>query len=103
MNFSSIGVLIFEQSLDVPIINGLSVYRVNYEQMSADEINKQLGSTNLYIQCPKVLKLTSITLALVKMLRSDTLIDLILNVIRKNLLNKKMNTNHAIVSKNVYV
>lgn len=98
MNFSSIGVLIFEQSLDVPIINGLSVYRVNYEQMSADEINKQLGSTNLNIQCPKVLKLTSITLALVKMLRSDTLIDLILNVIRKNLLNKKMNTNHTIVS-----
>lgn len=47
------------------------------------------------------MKLTTITLALVKMLRSDTLIDLILNVIRKNVLNKQMNMYHTIVSNNI--
>jgi len=42
-------------------------------------------------------------MALVKMLRSDTLIDVILNVIRRNVLKKHMNTDHTIVCKNIYL
>jgi len=100
VNFSTIGVFLFEQASDPPIINGLLAYRENYEQLNDEEKNKLLSSTNLNISFPKIMKLTSVTLALVKMLRSDTLIDLILNVIRKNLFNKKMNTHHSVVSKN---
>lgn len=100
---SSIGVLIFEQTIDNPIINGLSVYRVNYDQLNNEEKNKILASTNLNITCPQIMRLTSITLALVKMLRSDTLIELILNVIRKNVLKKQMNTDHTIVCKQFYL
>ncbi|XP_060848746.1 MATH and LRR domain-containing protein PFE0570w-like [Rhopalosiphum padi] len=92
----SIGVFIFEQSICPPIITGLSVYKENYEQLKNEEKNKILASTNLNISCPEIMKLTSITLALVKMLRSDTLIETILNVIRKNVLTKQMNTNHKI-------
>uniref|UniRef100_A0A2S2NDR8 Uncharacterized protein n=1 Tax=Schizaphis graminum TaxID=13262 RepID=A0A2S2NDR8_SCHGA len=93
---SSIGVFIFEQSIGPPIITGLSVYKENYEQLKNEEKNKILMSTNLNISCPQIMKLTSITLALVKMLRSDTLIEAILNVIRKNVLTKQMNTDHTI-------
>lgn len=93
-NFSSIGVFIFEQTFDPPIITGLSAYKVNYDQLNDEVKNKELGSVNLSIICPQIMKLTTITLALVKMLRSNKLIDLILHVIRKNLLNKKMNYNH---------
>jgi len=100
---SSIGVLIFEQTIDNPIINGLSVYRVNYDQLNNEEKNKILASTNLNITSPQIMMLTSITLALVKMLRSDTLIELILNVIRKNVLKKQMNTDHTIVCKKLYL
>ncbi|XP_025412008.1 uncharacterized protein LOC112684613 [Sipha flava] len=91
---SSIGVFIFEQTFGPPIITGLSAYKVNYDQLNDEVKNKELGSVNLSIICPQIMKLTTITLALVKMLRSNKLIDLILNVIRKNLLNKKMNYNH---------
>ncbi|XP_022179933.1 protein PFF0380w-like isoform X10 [Myzus persicae] len=93
---SSIGVFIFEQIIDAPIITGLSVYRASYDQLNNEEKNKILASTNLNITCPKIMMLTSITLALAKMLRSDTLIELILNVIRRNILKKQMNTNHSI-------
>lgn len=91
---------LFELASDPPIITGLLAYRENYEQLHEEEKNKLLSSINLNIRFPKIMKLTSITLALVKMLKSDTLIDLILNVIRKNLFHKKMNTNHFVVSKN---
>lgn len=100
---SSIGVFVFEQTIDTPIITGLSVYRENYDQLNNEEKNKILASTNLNITCPKVTMLTSITMALVKMLRSDTLIDVILNVIRRNVLKKHMNTDHTIVCKNIYL
>lgn len=100
INFSSIGVFIFEQIIEPPIITGLSSYKENCDQLNDEEKNKLLGSTNLNIICPKIMKLTSITLGLVKMLRSDKLIDLILNAIRKNVLNKQMNMNHSIVSNN---
>jgi len=100
---SSIGVFIFEQTIDTPIINGLSVYRVNYDQLNNEEKNKVLTSIHLNITCPQIMMLTSITLALVKMLRSDTLIELILNVIRKNVLKKQMNTDHTIVCKQFYL
>lgn len=93
---SSIGVFIFEHSICPPIITGLSVYKENYDQLKNEEKNKILASTNLNISCPEIMKLTSITLALVKMLRSDTLIEVILNVIRKNVLKKQMNTDHTI-------
>jgi len=79
----------------------LSVYKENYDQLKNEEKNKILASTNLNISCPEIMKLTSITLALVKMLRSDTLIEIILNVIRKNVLKKQMNTDHTIVCKKV--
>ncbi|XP_060870265.1 protein PFF0380w-like isoform X3 [Metopolophium dirhodum] len=92
----SIGVFVFEQTIDTPIITGLSVYRENYDQLNNEEKNKILASTNLNITCPKITILTSITMALVKMLRSDTLIDVILNVIRRNVLKKHMNTEHTI-------
>lgn len=101
--FSSIGVFIFEQIINPPIITGLSVYKVNYDQLTNEEKNKILASTNLNITCPKIMKLTSITLALVKMLRSDTLIEIILNVIRKNVLTKQMNMDHTIVSKKCFL
>jgi len=78
----------------------LSAYRENYEQYNANKKNELLSSINLNISFPKIMKLTSITLALVKMLKSDTLINLILNVIQKNIFKKKMNTNHSVVSKN---
>lgn len=68
-------------------------------QLYNEEKNKILEFTNLNITCPKIMMLTSITLALVKMLRSDTLIDFILNVIRRNVLKKHMNTAHTIVCK----
>lgn len=103
VHFSSIGVFIFEQIIDPPIITGLSAYKENYDQKNDEEKNKELGSTNLSIICPMIMKLTTITLALVKMLRSNNMIDLILNVIRKNLLNKKMNTNHTIVSNKLLI
>lgn len=103
VNCSSIGVLIFEAKIDPPIITGLSAYQVNYDQLGDEEKNKILGSANLSIICPKIMKLTTITLALVKMLRSNKLIDLILNAIRKNLLNKKMNTNHTVVSNKKFI
>jgi len=103
LQFSSIGVFIFEKTIDTPIITGLSVYRVNYDQLNNDEKNKILTSTNLNITCPKILMLTSITLALVKMLRSDTLIEVILNYIRRNVLTKKINTDHTIVCKIFYL
>ncbi|XP_050058427.1 uncharacterized protein MAL13P1.304-like isoform X3 [Aphis gossypii] len=93
---SSIGVFLFEHSICPPIITGLSVYKENYDQLKNEEKNKILASTNLNISCPEIMKLTSITLALVKMLRSDTLIEVILNVIRKNVLKKQMNTDHTI-------
>ncbi|KAL4084433.1 hypothetical protein QTP88_028255 [Uroleucon formosanum] len=72
------------------------IARENYDQLNNEEKNKILASTNLNITCPKIMMLTSITLALVKMLRSDTLIDFILNVIRRNVLKKHMNTAHTI-------
>jgi len=100
---SAIGLFIFEQIIDAPIITGLSVYRVCYDQLNDEEKNKILASTNLNITYPKIMMLTSITLALVKMLRSDTLIEVILNVIRRNVLKKHMNTDHTIVCKNVYL
>lgn len=103
MNTSSIGVFVFEQTIDTPIITGLSVYRENYDQLNNEEKNKILASTNLNITCPKIMTLTSITMALVKMLRSDTLIDIILNVIRRNVLKRHMNTEHTIVCKNIYL
>lgn len=49
------------------------------------------------------MKLTIITLALMQMLRSDSLIDHILNVIRKNVFNKRMNTDNSTVSKNIFL
>lgn len=100
---SSICVFIFEKSIDTPIITGLSVYRVNYDQLNIEEKNKILTSTNLNITFPKILMLTSITLALAKMLRSDTLIEVILNCIRRSVLAKKINTDHTIVCKNFYL
>lgn len=103
IHFSSIGAFIFEQIIEPPTITGLSSYKVNCDQLSYEEKNKFLGSTNLNIICPKIMKLTTITLALVKMLRSDSLIDLILNVIRKNLLNKQMNMYHTIVRNNIKI
>lgn len=104
MYYSSIGVFIFEHSICPPIITGLSVYKENYDQLKNEEKNKILASTNLNISCPEIMKLTSITLALVKMLRSDTLIEVILNVIRKNVLKKQMNTDHTIVcKKNLFI
>lgn len=99
LNFSSIGVLLFEQTIDPPIINGLSVFKEHYEEFTEEEKNNILKTINLSISCPSISKLTSITLALVKMLRSDKLIDLILNVIRKNLFNNTMNKDHSVVSK----
>lgn len=96
--FSSISVFIFEHTIEPPIITGLSIYKVNYDQLKNEEKNKILTSTNLNITCPKIMKLTSISLALVKMLRSDTLIETILNVIRNNVLKKQMNIDHTIVS-----
>ncbi|XP_025198722.1 protein PFF0380w-like [Melanaphis sacchari] len=93
---SSIGVFLFEQLIGPPIINGLSVYRENYDKLKNEEKNKILASTNLNIFCPQIMKLTSITLALVKMLRSDTLIEVILNVIRKNVFKRQMNIDHKI-------
>jgi len=90
--------------MDTPIIAGLSAYyRVNYDQLNNEEKNKILAFKNLSITCPKILMLTSITLALVKMLRSDTLIEVILNYISRNLLAKKINTDHTIVSKHFYL
>lgn len=75
---------------------------MNYDELNVDERNTILRSTVLSIHFPTIMKLTSITLALVKMLRSSTLVDLILNFIRKNILNKKMNTDHTLVSKTLF-
>lgn len=80
----------------------MSAFKEDYEDLTKEEKNKILRTINLSISCPSISKLTSITLALVKMLRSDKLIDLILNVIRKNLFKNKMNKDHSIVSKNKY-
>lgn len=101
VNYSSVGVLIFEQIIETPIITGLSVYKESYDHLNDEEKNKLLRSTNLSITCPEIMKLTVITLALMQMLRSDSLIDHILNVIRKNVFNRHMNTDTSIVSKNI--
>lgn len=102
LNFSSIGVLLFEQIFDPPVINGLSAFKKHYEDLTEEEKNKILKTINLSISCPSISKLTSITLALVKMLRSDKLVDLILNFIQRNLFENKMNSNHSLVSINKY-
>lgn len=98
VNFSSINVFLFEQTVQPPIITGLSVYKECYDHLDDVEKTKLLNSTKLSIACPAIMRLTSITLALVKMLRSNSLIDCILNAIRKYVLTKKMNTDHSIVS-----
>lgn len=103
VNYSSIGVLIFEQTIETPIITGLSVYKESYDHLIDEEKNKILRSTNLSITCPKIMKLTIITLALMQMLRSDSLINHILNVIRKNVFNKHMNTDNSTASKNIFL
>lgn len=99
---SSIGVFIFEQTIGVPVIAGLLAYRENNDQMNIELKNKYLRSINLNISYPDVIKLTTITLALAKMLRSNTLVNLILTVIRKNLFNRKMSTDHSNVRKTKY-
>lgn len=96
--FSSIGVFISEELIHQPTITGLSVYRVNYDKFDVEEKNEILESTYLNIICPTIIKLTLITLALVKMLESDTLIEIILKVIQNNLFNKRMNTSGSDVS-----
>jgi len=100
--FSSIGVFLYEQTIDSPIITGLSVYKQISDNLNDEENLNLLRSTNLSIICPQITNLTSITLALANMLKSDSLINLILSVIRKNILNKKMNTDHSIVSNNLF-
>lgn len=101
--FSSIGVLLFERTINPPIISGLIVYRENFDLINDYEKNKLLRSTQLNIACPKIIKLSCITLALVKMLGSNTLVDLILNVIQNNLFNKQVNLDHENVSENMYL
>ncbi|XP_050438064.1 putative uncharacterized protein DDB_G0282133 isoform X3 [Adelges cooleyi] len=92
----SFGVFLFENTLGVPVINGLEPYKVDYSQLDDAKKFENLRSTNLHIICPKIVRLTLLTLALAKMIRKDSLIHKILNVIRKNILNKKLNVNHQI-------
>ncbi|XP_050522883.1 probable serine/threonine-protein kinase DDB_G0282963 isoform X17 [Daktulosphaira vitifoliae] len=93
---SSIGVLLFEKMIAVPIINGLAPFKIDYSQLESPQQIERLREINLHIECPTIVKLTSLTLALAKMIRKDSFIYLVLSVIRKNVLNKKMNMNHAI-------
>lgn len=97
--YSTIGVLLFENIFNPPIITGLPDFDVHYNEMNVEEKNELLRPKNLNMICPKVMKLTSITIELVKILKNYRLVDLILNIIRNNLLNKRTNINFKIVSK----
>lgn len=97
--YSTIGVLLFEKFFDTTIITGLTAFGVNYDEVNNEEKNMLLRSSNLNITCPQIMKLTTITLELVKIFKSDRLLDFILNIIRRNLLNKKTNINCKTVSK----
>lgn len=93
----------FERSINPPLISGLLVYRENFDLINDCEKNKLLRSTQLRINCPKITKLSFITLALAKMLGSNSLIDLILGVIQNNLFNKQVNLDHENVSENMHL
>ncbi|VVC30235.1 Hypothetical protein CINCED_3A011875 [Cinara cedri] len=104
---STICVLLFENIFNPLKITGLTTFGVNCENMNNEEKNELFGSTNLSITCPKIMKLTSITLELVKLLQSDRLISMILNSIRNNILNKKINlnnkTDHQLIMQTLYL